>query len=280
MDSGDLEREKGITILAKQTGIQYGDVRLNIVDTPGHADFGGEVERIAADGRLGAAAGGRRRGPAAPDPLRAPEGDGAAAAGRRRHQQDRPLGRPPGGGRGRGLRAVHGPRRGRAPDRVPHRVHQRPGGHGHAVASTSRARTCDRCWTCWWSTRRRPTYEPDHPLQMLVTNLAANDYVGRMAVGRIRNGTLRMGSRISVVRVEEERPDGSIEPGRTVTMTRHRHLADHRPGHRAAGHQGGRPGRDRVAGGHPGGDHRRHRHRCRPTRGRCRGSTSTSRRCA
>ena len=45
MDSGDLEREKGITILAKQTGIQYGDVRLNIVDTPGHADFGGEVER-------------------------------------------------------------------------------------------------------------------------------------------------------------------------------------------------------------------------------------------
>src|SRR6478672_178900 len=45
MDSGDLEREKGITILAKQTGIQYGEVRLNIVDTPGHADFGGEVER-------------------------------------------------------------------------------------------------------------------------------------------------------------------------------------------------------------------------------------------
>ena len=64
-----------------------------------------------------------------------------------------------------------------------------------------------------------PTYEPDHPLQMLVTNLAANDYVGRMAVGRIRNGTLRMGSRVSVVRVEEELADGSIEPGRTVTLT-------------------------------------------------------------
>ena len=45
MDSMDLEREKGITILAKQTTIQYGDIRLNIVDTPGHADFGGEVER-------------------------------------------------------------------------------------------------------------------------------------------------------------------------------------------------------------------------------------------
>ena len=46
MDSGDLERERGITILAKNTAIQYKDVKINIVDTPGHADFGGEVERI------------------------------------------------------------------------------------------------------------------------------------------------------------------------------------------------------------------------------------------
>ena len=45
LDSGDLEREKGITILAKQTTVDYDGVRLNIVDTPGHADFGGEVER-------------------------------------------------------------------------------------------------------------------------------------------------------------------------------------------------------------------------------------------
>jgi GTP-binding protein len=45
MDSGDLEREKGITILAKNTAVQYGDLTINIIDTPGHADFGGEVER-------------------------------------------------------------------------------------------------------------------------------------------------------------------------------------------------------------------------------------------
>ncbi len=48
LDSNDLEREKGITILAKNTAVRYGDVTLNIVDTPGHADFGGEVERALA----------------------------------------------------------------------------------------------------------------------------------------------------------------------------------------------------------------------------------------
>ena len=46
MDSGDLERERGITIMAKNTAIRYQDVKINVVDTPGHADFGGEVERI------------------------------------------------------------------------------------------------------------------------------------------------------------------------------------------------------------------------------------------
>src|SRR4030088_1843738 len=45
MDSNELERERGITILAKTTGIRYHDVKINIVDTPGHSDFGGEVER-------------------------------------------------------------------------------------------------------------------------------------------------------------------------------------------------------------------------------------------
>jgi GTP-binding protein len=52
MDSNDLERERGITILAKNTAIRYGDIKINVIDTPGHADFGGEVERVLnmADG--------------------------------------------------------------------------------------------------------------------------------------------------------------------------------------------------------------------------------------
>lgn len=46
MDSGAIERERGITILAKNTAVHYGKTKINIVDTPGHADFGGEVERV------------------------------------------------------------------------------------------------------------------------------------------------------------------------------------------------------------------------------------------
>ena len=80
----------------------------------GHARsrrFRGRGRAQPAHGRLGAAAGGRRRGAAAPDTLRAGQGHGAAPAGHRGHQQDRPWRRPCGRGGGPGLRALHGPRR-------------------------------------------------------------------------------------------------------------------------------------------------------------------------
>ena len=64
-----------------------------------------------------------------------------------------------------------------------------------------------------------PTYTPDHPLQLLVTNLSANEYVGRMAVGRVWNGTIRVGQRIVVVRDEPDDTAGTVEPGRVVTLS-------------------------------------------------------------
>ncbi len=94
MDSNDQERERGITILAKAASITWKGVKINLVDTPGHADFGGEVERALTmvDGVLllvDAA-----EGPLAADPLRAAEGVGARPAGDRHHQQGRPWRRP------------------------------------------------------------------------------------------------------------------------------------------------------------------------------------------
>ena len=125
MDSNDLEREKGITILAKNTAVRYGDVTLNIVDTPGHADFGGEVERALAmvDGVLLLVD--ASEGPLPADALRAAQDARSAPAGDPRRQQGRPARRAHRRSRRRGVRAVHRSRRRRAPDRVPDRLHER-----------------------------------------------------------------------------------------------------------------------------------------------------------
>ena len=127
MDSMDLEREKGITILAKNTAVRHGGLKINIVDTPGHADFGGEVERGLHDGRRRAAAGRRQRRAAAADALRAAQGARGEPAGHPGRQQGRPPRRPHRRGRRRGLRAVPRPRRRRGADRVPDRLLQRQG---------------------------------------------------------------------------------------------------------------------------------------------------------
>ena len=117
----------------------------------------------AADGRLDPAPRRCRRGAAAADPLRAPEGHGPPPAGGRGGQQDRPLGRARRRGPRRHLRAVHRPRRGRPPDRLPGRLHQRQGGHGHARPRPRRAPTCGPCSTCSSSTRRRRPTSPAIP---------------------------------------------------------------------------------------------------------------------
>ena len=90
LDSNDLERERGITILAKNIAINYGTTKINIIDTPGHADFGGEVERTLADGRRCARPGRRVRRADAADQVRAAQGVRLPHPADRRDQQDRP----------------------------------------------------------------------------------------------------------------------------------------------------------------------------------------------
>ena len=99
MDSMDLEREKGITILAKNTAVRWQGVKVNIVDTPGHADFGGEVERALTmvDGVLLLVD--ASEGPLASDALRAAEGARSPPAGGPRREQGRPRRRAAGRGR-------------------------------------------------------------------------------------------------------------------------------------------------------------------------------------
>ena len=90
LDSNDLERERGITILAKNIAIKYGDIKINLIDTPGHADFGGEVERTLqmADGALVLVD--AFEGPDAADQVRAAQGVRLPHPADRRDQQDRP----------------------------------------------------------------------------------------------------------------------------------------------------------------------------------------------
>ena len=111
MDSNDLERERGITILAKVTSLVWKDTRINIVDTPGHADFGGEVERILnmVDGAVVLVDAVRRTDAA--DEIRPLQGAPPRHPADRGDQQDRPPGRAPSGSPERGLRSLRGARR-------------------------------------------------------------------------------------------------------------------------------------------------------------------------
>jgi GTP-binding protein len=218
MDSMDLEREKGITILAKQTTIEVGDIRLNIVDTPGHADFGGEVERslLMVDSVLLLV-------DAAEGPLPQTRYVLQKAMARRLpvvvalNKIDRSDARP-----AEVLDDVYELFMDLGADE--HQI-EFPVVYTNAKAGTA---TLDLAQP---GTDLRPlldvlievtpppAYESQHPLQLLVTNLSANEYVGRMAIGRIVNGKIKVGQRIAVVREEPDDTAGTVEPGRTVTLS-------------------------------------------------------------
>ena len=218
LDSMDLEREKGITILAKQTTVDHDGVRLNIVDTPGHADFGGEVERslLMVDSVLLLV-------DAAEGPLPQTRYVLQKAMARRLpvvvaiNKIDRGDARP-----------------GTVLDDV-YELFLDLGADEHQIEfpivyTNAKLGTATRDLAEPGTDLRPlldllvevtppPTYTPDHPLQLLVTNLSANEYVGRMAVGRIWNGTIRTGQRLVVVREEAADTAGSVEPGRLVTLS-------------------------------------------------------------
>ncbi len=217
LDSMDLEREKGITILAKQTTIDHAGVRLNIVDTPGHADFGGEVERslLLVDSVLLLV-------DAAEGPLPQTRYVLRKAMDHRLpvvvaiNKIDRSDARP-----AEVLDDVLELFMDLGADE---RQIDFPVVYTNAKAGTA-TRDLDAPGTnlsplldLLVEVTPPPVFVPEHPLQLLVTNLMANEYIGRMAVGRVRNGAVRVGQRIVVVRDEPDDTAGTVEPGRTVTL--------------------------------------------------------------
>jgi GTP-binding protein len=205
MDSMDLEREKGITILAKNTAVRHGDLKINIVDTPGHADFGGEVERglTMVDGVLLLV-------DASEGPL--PQTRFVLRKSLESHlpvilvvnKVDRPDARVAD-----------------VVDEV-YQLFLDLGAEDHHIEfpilyCNARAGRCgtdpddlaedlEPLFQALRDHIPAPEYDDDHPLQALVTNLDASPYLGRLALCRVRHGTIRRGQLVAWCRA-----DGTIE---------------------------------------------------------------------
>ena len=205
LDSGDLEREKGITILAKHINVHYGATKITIVDTPGHADFGGEVERALAmvDGVLLLVDASEGPLPQTRFVLR------KALESRLPvivviNKVDRPDARV--------AEVVHEVEElfldlDADEDQIAFPVLYASARQGWATTESDAA---GGDLAALFDTIVRyvpaPTYDPDHPLQVLVTNLGASPYVGRLAICRVHHGTLRRGDIVALCRL-----DGSIQ---------------------------------------------------------------------
>ena len=197
LDSGDLERERGITILAKNTAVRYGDTKINIVDTPGHADFGGEVERILkmVNGVLllvDAAEG--------PMPQTRFVLSRALELGHRVivvvNKVDRPDQR---------VHAVIDEvlelliDLDATPEQLDSPMLFCSGRNGTASYSPQTAGTdLVPLFETILQYIPAPEADEDAPFQMLVSSIDYNDFVGRIAIGRIERGTLRQNQEIAV----------------------------------------------------------------------------------
>jgi GTP-binding protein len=205
MDSMELEREKGITILAKNTSVRHGGVKLNIVDTPGHADFGGEVERALAmvDGVLLLV-------DASEGPLPQTRFVLRKTLERRLpvvlvvNKIDRPDARP---------REVVDEvyelflDLDADEEQIEFPIVYCNARAGHAsLDPTVEGTDLEPLFQVISERIPAPTFDPDHPLQALVTNLDASPYVGRLAICRVLHGTIRQGQQVAWCRA-----DGTVE---------------------------------------------------------------------
>ena len=207
LDSMDLEREKGITILAKNTAVHHRGVKLNIVDTPGHADFGGEVERgltmvdgvlLLVDAVRGACC--PRRGSCCARRWRR----GCRSSWRSTRWIGPTRASPRWWTRSTSCSSTSTPTSPRSSSRSPTPT---PVPAGPRWRRAGRAATSLPCSICCSSTFPAPEHEPGHPLQAHVTNLDASPYVGRLALCRVRHGTIAAGAPIAWCRA-----DGRVEP--------------------------------------------------------------------
>ena len=197
MDSNDLERERGITILSKNTSVMYGDVKINIVDTPGHADFGGEVERILqmVDGVLLLVDAFEGCMPQTRFVLKK-----ALALGKKAvvvvNKIDRPMARP--------HEVVDEVldlfiELGADEDQIEFPVIFASGRDGYATYSPEIAGTDMKpLFDVIVKEIDAPEGETDGPLQILFTNIEYDDYVGRIGVGRVIRGSVKSGQAVAL----------------------------------------------------------------------------------
>ncbi|NND96435.1 MAG: translational GTPase TypA [Pirellulaceae bacterium] len=197
LDSNDLERERGITILSKNIAIPYRDVKINLIDTPGHADFGGEVERVVqmADGCLvliDAAEG--------PMPQTRFVLEKALQAGVQPilvvNKIDRPDGRPH-EALDEGLELLADLGGEEQLDKASYVYASAK--EGYATTDPEKPGTDMRpLLDLLVDALPGPEVDADAPLQMMVTTLDWSEYVGRIAVGRIQAGTVSAGQTIDL----------------------------------------------------------------------------------
>ena len=209
MDSNDLEKERGITILSKNTSVMYNGIKINIVDTPGHADFGGEVERVlkTVDGVL----------------LLVDAFEGPMPQTREVLKKSLALNLKP-------IVVINKiDRPGAEPEKVLDKVIELfielnasdeqldfPVIYASAKNGIAKMNLEDESdnITCIFDTIINkidpPACEIDGPMQMLVSNIDYDDYVGRIAVGRLERGTIKVGMPVSICEKDDKISQGKV----------------------------------------------------------------------